>query len=326
LHALRDEVETALRSCKGFPASVQIDGKLNHLDSGLSHQNYWFRVKTDGPQQQADDTPHVLRKLRTRPIGETRAEALARLEREAMVLQALASQVFDFSVPRFVCFVHGAQGSVTGLIETALLGVSFAHLKKQRSKRRLVIETIARVASAIHRTPLDSLNFLPRHQDSGAHVLARLGAFDSEFIANDPEGAAVADWVRDHVPENRPAVLLHGDLLPQNVLWDWETDGVGVVDWEFAGIGDAAHDLAIVTRGHAKLFGEADGLRWLIEAYRRAGGVAIEAADVVNHELLLVLRWLAESVWAERELRREGHPPAYWRNQIRAILRRAGSS
>jgi aminoglycoside phosphotransferase (APT) family kinase protein len=120
-------------------------------------------------------------------------------------------------------------------------------------------------------------------------------------------------------------VLLHGDLLPQNVLWDWKTGGVGMVDWEFASIGDAAHDLAIVTRGHEKLFGEADGLRRLIEAYRRAGGVAIEAADVVNHELLLVLRWLEESVRAERKQRREGHPSAYWRNQIRAILRRARS-
>ena len=68
-----------------------------------------------------------------------------------------------------------------------------------------------------------------------------------------------------------------------------------------------------------------NGLRQLVDAYRRAGGVPLEAADVVNHELLLVLRLLEQSVRAEREERREGHPPSHWRNQIRAILRQAKS-
>ena len=50
-------------------------------------------------------------------------------------------------------------------------------------------------------------------------------------------------------------MLLHGDLLPLNLLWGRETDELGVVDWESARIGDPAYDLAIVTRGHAKPFG-----------------------------------------------------------------------
>ena len=37
---LMDEVESALRACEGFPASVQIDGRLNRLEAGLNHQNY----------------------------------------------------------------------------------------------------------------------------------------------------------------------------------------------------------------------------------------------------------------------------------------------
>ena len=331
-HAMGDEVETALRGCEGFPASVQIDGKLDRLDAGLSHQNYWFRVKADGPLPQADDPPYVLRKLSTRSILEPHTKALACLEREAMVLQALASQVFEFSVPRFVCFVHGAQGSVTGLIETALQGISLDFFRKQPGKQSFIIETIARVASGVHRTPIDSFHFLPRYQDSGAHVLDRLSALDSEFVAHDPDAAACARWIHKQLPEDRPAALLHGDLLPQNILWSLDTDSVGgevnavgVVDWEFAKTGDVAYDLAIVTRGNEKLFGSRNGLRQLVDAYRDAGGVPIEATDVVNHELLLVLRWLEQSVCAEREDRREGHPPAHWRNQIRAILRRAKS-
>ena len=322
---LRDEVESALQTCEGFPASVQIDGKLNRLEVGLSHQNYWFRIKADQPLPHADNTIYVLRKLGTRPVGESREEAVVRLGREAVTLRALASQEFDFSVTRFVCFVHSTADARSAFIETGLLGVSLDCFKKEPGKQRLIVETIARVASGVHRTPLDSFRFLPRQQDSGAHVLARLGAFGTKFIAHDPDAAAVASWVRSHLPEDRPAVLLHGDLLPQNVLWDWEMENVGVVDWEFAMIGDAAYDIAIVTRGHSKLFGSLNGLQQLVDAYRRAGGAPIEVSDVVNHELLMVLRWLEESVRAEREGRREGHPPAHWRNQIRAILRRAKS-
>jgi aminoglycoside phosphotransferase (APT) family kinase protein len=240
-------------------------------------------------------------------------------------LQALASRKFDFRVPRFVCFVHNNRGSPTGLIETGLLGLSLDHFKKAPGKQRFVGETIARVASGVHGSSFASFHFLPSQQDSGTHVLARLSAFCPEFIARDTDAIVVARWVRDHLPEDRPAVLLHGDLLPQNILWDWETDGVGVVDWEFASVGDAAYDLAIVTRGHGKLFGSPSGLRQLVDAYRRAGGAPIAEADVVNDELLLVLSWLETSVRAEREQQREGLPPAHWRNQIRAILRRAKS-
>ncbi len=322
---LRDEVESALRICDGFPASVKIDRRLNRLEAGLGHQNYWFRIKADGPPPHASDTPYILRKLGTRPVGASYAEAVARLEREAVTLQALASQKFEFSVPRFICFVRSTQGSATGFIETGLLGTSLDYFKKEPGKQQFVVETIARIGSAVHRVALDTVGFLPRQQDSGAHVLTGLGAFGPEFLAQDPDAAAVGSWVRDHLPVDRPAVLLHGDLLLQNILWDWETDGVGVVDWEFAGIGDPAYDLAIVTRGHGKPLGCSNGLHRLVDAYCQAGGMPIDAADVVNHELLMVLRWLEESVRAEREERGEGHPPAHWRNQIRAILRRAKS-
>ena len=84
-----------------------------------------------------------------------------------------------------------------------------------------------------------------------------------------------------HHPQIR-VILLHGDLLPQNILWDWERNHLGVVDWEFAKIGDAAYDLAIVTRGRRKLFGSPNGLQQLVTAYRRAGGMPIEPADVIS--------------------------------------------
>jgi aminoglycoside phosphotransferase (APT) family kinase protein len=43
--------------------------------------------------------------------------------------------------------------------------------------------------------------------------------------------------------------VLHGDLLPQNLLFEIRENGAtAVVDWECAQIGDPAYDLAIVHR------------------------------------------------------------------------------
>ena len=96
-----------------------------------------------------------------------------------------------------------------------------------------------------------------------------------------------------------------------------------MIDWEYAQIGDPAYDLAIVARCNAKLCGLRDGVGRLVDAYREGGGAAITQADVTTHELLLVLSWFGDAVQREREENREGHPPEYYRNQIRSILRRA---
>ena len=84
-----------------------------------------------------------------------------------------------------------------------------------------------------------------------------------------------------------------------------------MIDREFARIGDPAYDLAIVTRGNRKLFGLADGLTRLVDAYRQAGGTGVTATDVLCRELILVLRWLGRAIRRERKGRRRGHPPEF---------------
>ncbi len=92
-------------------------------------------------------------------------------------------------------------------------------------------------------------------------------------------------------------------------------------DWEYAQRGDPAYDLAIVTRGNRKLFGLDQGLQRLITAYHAANGAAVESTDVIVWELLITLRWLYE---ASRDGERYGgRSPESYRNQVRAILRRA---
>lgn len=255
----------------------------------------------------------------------SRSEAVASLRKEARTLEALSSHELGFSTPRFVCLTGRSGSDPTGLVESALSGGPLEWLRKSASHQFFLIEKLAEIAAAIHRLPVHDFGFLPHHVDSRDHLAARLDDVSPDFRRDDHDAVIVDAWLRDHLPRDRPACLLHGDLLPQNVLWDSERNHLSVIDWEYASIGDPAYNLAIVSRGTAKLFGQADGLRRFVDAYHRAGGAAVNVGDVVNHELLLVLSWLWDAVQAEQAGRRDGHPPEHWRQRIRAILRRAGA-
>ena len=123
---------------------------------------------------------------------------------------------------------------------------------------------------------------------------------------------------------------VHGDLLPQNLLWNWEASSreetlVGIVDWEMACIGDPAYDLAIVCRGNRTVQGVKEGVKVLVEEYLAFGGKPISATDVRVHELLLVLRWLEEARRGHQKPEAGGHAPAFYDNQLRSLYRRASS-
>ena len=109
------------------------------------------------------------------------------------------------------------------------------------------------------------------------------------------------EWIQGHLPSGGGTCLLHGDLLPQNLLWNWEESSreeplVGIVAWEMARIGDPAYDLAIVSRRNRNVHGVKEGVEILVEEYLTLGGRPIELTDVRVHELLLILHWLEESL------------------------------
>jgi thiamine kinase len=69
-----------------------------------------------------------------------------------------------------------------------------------------------------------------------------------------------------------PPALCHHDLNPLNLLLDYE-GRLWLVDWEYAGLGDAAIDLASFACQHGL---EARQRRHLLDAYARAGGALEE--------------------------------------------------
>ena len=142
-------------------------------------------------------------------------------------------------------------------------------------------------------------------------------------VFDDLEGTeteTAREWTVQHLPEDRAAVLVHGDLLGQNILV-FPDEAPAVIDWEFCRLGDPAFDLAIVTRGVRRPFQMARGLDRLLDAYAAAGGVPINRAEVHLYELCMVAKWYLEA------LRGEGSgPPDQALARLRGVLRRAEES
>lgn len=123
-------------------------------------------------------------------------------------------------------------------------------------------------------------------------------------------------WAIEHVPPEAPSVLLHGDLLGQNILLS--SDGLPwVIDWEYAMRGDPAYDLAIVTRGVRQPFQIAGGLDRLLDSYAGYGGMEIAADHVHVYELCLIAGWYRDALAGN-----SSHSPAHELDRMRSLLRR----
>lgn len=113
----------------------------------------------------------------------------------------------------------------------------------------------------------------------------------------------------EHVDAHDPPTLVHGDLLGQNILrrFDGDSPSFGVIDWEYAQVGDPAHDLAILTRGSQRPFGVPDGLPRLLDAYNARGKIPLGRADVRFFELALTVSVYADMLEAEGPHTPPGH-------------------
>jgi aminoglycoside phosphotransferase (APT) family kinase protein len=245
--------------------------------------------------------------------------------REAETLQVLENSDFAHSTPKFICFVRGDESEPIGMIETALPGYSL-HRYKDRSTLKLV----SRVAADIHRLEIERFPHLPTSSNRREHLKSRQAELDEALFAEFPLANEVRDWITEKMPSDERSCLLHGDLLPQNLLCDRPATGhedgpTGVVDWEMARVGDPAYDLAIVSRGDRKVLGVKDGLKVLVEDYLECGGQPISFTDVRVHELLLVLYWLEEA-WREYQKPvPRGHGPDFYEAKLQSLFRRAAS-
>jgi aminoglycoside phosphotransferase (APT) family kinase protein len=326
-HWLRSITETSLNESGKFPGEVNVDGKMEWIESGLYHDNYRFWIKGTDLHKKWRDQPLMLRVSSRKSPLRSIDEAGGFLNREAKTLQRLKDSGRRFQTPELICTVKADTHNPIGLIETWVRGIPLTFYKGSIHRDK-IIKTMAQVAVSVHHLESKKFVHLEAFENSKAHVLSKLERLSPALFKEFSISVRAKELILSRLPENRPSVVLHGDLLPQNILCYEESDvwRIAVVDWEFAKIGDPASDLAIMTRGDQKLMGIKNGLDFLLENYRHAGGIELSVADVRIHEILLFLSWLWDSAQAEKKGRRSGHGPDHYEKRLQSILCRAEKS
>lgn len=320
---VRDLIRWSFEDCPGFGTHIEVEGKLNRIPDGIWYDNYWFWIRGRGLSPDLANQAYVLRLLEQREEWQKGPEPRERLMREAETLRILKTSNFAHPTPTFICFVQDSESETVGMIETGLPGDSLG-----RHKDRSTLGLIGRVAADVHRLEIETFPHLPSSKSRTEHVKSQLAELDEALFVNFPLAREVRQWIAAQIPPDNRSCVLHGDLLPQNLLCDWPASGqqpdaqVGVVDWEMARIGDPAYDLAIVSRGDRKVLGVRDGLKVLINDYLEFGGRPVSLADVRVHEFLLLLRWLEEA-WREYQKPvTSGHGPDFYETKLQSLFRR----
>jgi aminoglycoside phosphotransferase (APT) family kinase protein len=317
---LRHLIQRSLQARSG--SAARVEGKIERMPRGLWHENYWFWVQERSPSGARAEQGYVLRLLEQRHNWQAGPEPHERLLREGQTLQGLKRADFPLATPEFICFVVDDESQVIGMIETAVPGSSLDAFKD-----RSTLRSIGRAAANVHRMAVGEFHHLASSVDRAQHVQARLAELDEALFAEFPSAREIREWIQGHLPSGGGTCLLHGDLLPQNLLWNWEESSrdeplIGIVDWEMACIGDPAYDLAIVSRGNRNVHGVKEGLEILVEEYLTHGGRPIELTDVRVHELLLIFGWLEESWREHQKPDASGHGPDFYENQLQSLFRR----
>ncbi len=288
-----------LRSVFGPDADI---GRVTKIGEGLSHDVFVAYVECPHPRQ--DDSGSYTVSLPGRHAEPTQ---YARPNLQPL-LARVAAQVKSIRVPTTVQTLPLDTG--VAVVRPFLEGVPL-DLRAGRQPSIKPHEVVAKIAAAIHAVDVAGVE-LRGHPTRRAHAE---GEIDSVFGA--PELAEAEQWAREHLPPDDPSTLIHGDLLGQNILLHPE-EPPAVLDWEYAGLGDPAYDLAVVTRGKPKPFDLGNGFALMMKAYAAKGGKRIQASEVRVHELCLVARWYRETAAEKGE-----SSATHFLGQLSNVLRRA---
>jgi aminoglycoside phosphotransferase (APT) family kinase protein len=162
-----------------------------------------------------------------------------------------------------------------------------------------LIETLA----AIHAVPWEAAGLggvLPGR--SARDALARWAAYVEWSSQGEPLPALAAalEWCGRHVPSERDAVLLWGDVRLGNLVFDAERRVIAVLDWDLACLGPPEMDLGWhfgLESMMTSLFGRrVPGFPDRAESlarYEGASGHAVREGELAWHEIFALVRALA---------------------------------
>ena len=145
----------------------------------------------------------------------------------------------------------------------AVLGEPFFVMEEVRGEVRLDdagLDDIIRSVADLHRVPVAAIDDSGRtaEQVISDNIDGWLALYRAHAPLPIPLIEQGAAWLRANLKPTGPSVIVHGDAGPGNALFDAE-NGLTVLDWEFAHVGDAAEDWAYLAliRGRRTMSPEA---------------------------------------------------------------------
>lgn len=167
--------------------------------------------------------------------------------------------------------------------------------------RAALARQLGEALAVIHRVPvgptLPALPGVNEGRSPAGEALHQTRTVMASLGLRNPAWSYALRWLSAHAPAwDGELVLVHGDYRIGNVLVDRE--GLrGVLDWEFAHLGDRHEDLGWTTvrdwrfEQDALTVGGVGSLDEYLAGYAAAGGRPVDRAAVVWWELLGNLRW-----------------------------------
>jgi aminoglycoside phosphotransferase (APT) family kinase protein len=292
--AFQSALRVALANETG--SEIQISG-LNPVAGGSSQETWRFDLSVaSGPWQ--GEYHLILR----RPLGGKIIATALDLAAEFTVLRA----AFASGVPSphpywFFPELLGRPALLMDRLEGETIGRRIVKERELTQARTRLPKQMGLALAAIHAVDLDAYHLratLPAPGQTPAQ--ARIAQFEADLDRIDEPHPALElsiRWLRRHEPQPPDRlVLVHGDFRIGNIVANRE-GLVGILDWEFAHLGDPAEDFGWpLVRSwrfgvdHLR-FGGVGSPEVFLAAYEQASGQRVDPARVFYWEVMGNVGW-----------------------------------
>jgi aminoglycoside phosphotransferase (APT) family kinase protein len=276
-------------------STCEITG-LTPLSGGSIQENWGIDARFSGGRLDGDQRL-VLRAAAATGVP----SSLDRLQ-EFAVLQAAFAAGITVPEPLLACTDPSVFGKPFFIMRRAP-GTAAAHRITRDpalgSALPAIAERLGQELARIHRIrpPRPEIGFLRPHQETGP--APQIASFRS-YLDTHPAPRPVLEWgirwLETHMPAPVAPVLCHHDFRTGNYLLDGARL-TGILDWEFAGWGDAHEDIGwFCSKGwrFARLDREAGGIAGRAPfylGYQKESGTVIDPRRVQFWEVLASVRW-----------------------------------
>ncbi len=213
------------------------------------------------------------------------------------------------SVPVPAPLLLDEDGSLLGLpgIVTKFVAGTAIELPAQAARWAKVAATTARMLARIHRLPFSEADKRYLMDDNVEVAWFIKDGVAPEYMRADPDGELVWNLVNDRWGRWAPAEprFAHTDYWSGNILWQGDEISA-VLDWEEAGYGHPAADVAYARMGYF-VEGEPEAADVFLREYEAAAGWTLNREDLALFELAASARpMMSPTDWFAHPYMEEG--------------------